>query len=94
MTIRSVSLHAHERPGDYSTLCSTPEAFGGCRLAQSRTDATRSPDEEGRPSLLTPLTSRAHAGRLGCEDLDARLLDDLREKRNSIIRRYMHAVHT
>lgn len=77
MTIRSVSLHAHKCPCDYSTLCSTPEAFGDCHLTQSHTATMRSPNKEGQPSLFTPLTSRTHAGRLGCEDLDARLLDDL-----------------
>lgn len=35
---------------------------------------------EPPPPLFAPLTSRAHAGRLGGEDLDARLLDDLRER--------------
>lgn len=75
MTIRCVSLHAHKHGCDYSSLASTPEAFADGHLTRSHTVTT------GRASLLTPLTSRAHAGRLGCEDLDAGLLDDLGEEK-------------
>lgn len=84
MTIRSVSLHAHKRLCDYSTLYSIPQAFGDGHLTQSHTVTVRCPSKEGEPSLFTPLTSCAHAGRLGCEDLDARLLDDLRGKANPV----------
>lgn len=71
MTMRCVSLRAHKHECDYSSLASTSEAFADCHLTRPHTATT------GRASLLTPLTSRAHTGRLGCEDLDAGLLDDL-----------------
>lgn len=95
MTIRSLSLHGHERPCNYSTSCSTPEALDDCHLTQSHTGTAQCPNREGEASALTPLTSCTHAGRLCRQDLYAGLLDDLRDKRgrkNTVTRQFNYII--
>lgn len=59
-------------------LCSTSGALDDCHLTQSHNP--RRPGRRGgggRARLLAPLTSCTHTGRLGREDLNAGLFDDL-----------------
>ena len=78
MTIRSLSLRGHKRPCDNSTSCSPPEALDDCHRTQTHTVTTFCLDKEGKPPAA--LTSCTHTGRLGRQNLNAGLLNDLRDK--------------